>query len=54
MGYYIYLNNLFTSTKLLELLWSKGHAAIGIYKTISRVILELIELKKKDKGKGEI
>jgi hypothetical protein len=52
--YHVYLDNLFTSTKLLELLRSKGYAAIGTCRTNSGVLLELVELKKKDKGKGEM
>lgn len=52
--YHVYLDNLFTSTKLLELLRSKGFAATSTYRTTSGVLLELVELKKKDKGKGEI
>jgi hypothetical protein len=52
--YHVYLDNLFTSTKLLELLRSKGYVAIGTYRIISSVLLELVELKKKGKGKGEM
>jgi hypothetical protein len=52
--YHVYLDNLFTSTKLLELLRAKGYAAIGTCRTTLGVLLELIELKKKDKGKGEM
>lgn len=52
--YHVYLDNLFTSTKLLELLRSKGYAATGTCRTNSGVLSELVELKKKDKGKGEM
>jgi hypothetical protein len=52
--YYVYLDNLFTSTKLLELLRSKGYAATSTYRTTSGILLELVELKKKNKGKGEM
>jgi hypothetical protein len=52
--YYVYLNNLFVSKKLLELFRSKGYAVTRTCRTNSGIISELIELKKKDKGKNKI
>jgi hypothetical protein len=53
-SYHIYIDNLFTSTKLLKLLQKRGFAAIGTCRTNAGVLSELVELKKKDKGKGEM
>lgn len=52
--YHVYLDNLFTSTKLLEMLRKKGYTATGTCRTTSGVLSELVELKKKDKGEGEM
>jgi hypothetical protein len=52
--YHVYLDNLFVSEKLLELLRSKGYAATRTCRTNSGIISELIELKKKDKGKNKM
>ena len=52
--YHVYLDNLFVSTKLLELLRSLGYAATGTCRTTSGILSELIKLKSKDKGKNEM
>jgi hypothetical protein len=52
--YYIYLDNLFTSIKLLELLRVRGYSAIGTCRTNSSVIQELVDIKKASKGKNEL
>ena len=52
--YHVYLDNLFTSHKLMEVLRSRGFSATGICRTNSGVISELVDLKKNDKGKDEL
>jgi hypothetical protein len=52
--YHAYIDNLVTSTKLLELLYKRGYAATGTCRITSGVLSELVELKKKDKGKNEM
>jgi hypothetical protein len=49
-GYYCFMDNLFISERFLEFLCKQGYSAIGICCTNSRVITELIDLKKSDKG----
>jgi hypothetical protein len=46
--YHVYLDNLFTCTKLLELLRKKRYIATGTCRTTSSVLSKLVELKKKD------
>jgi hypothetical protein len=53
-AYHVYLDNLFVSEKLLELLRSLGYAATGTCRTNSGVLSELIELKSKDRGQNEM
>ncbi len=52
--YHVFLDNLFTSTPLFELLRSIGFAATGTCRTNSGVVSELVEQKKGDKGKEEL
>jgi len=52
--YHVYIDNHFTFTKLLKLLQKRGFVAMGTCYTNARVLSELVELKKKDKGKGEM
>jgi hypothetical protein len=49
-GYYCFMDNLFISERFLEFLRKQGYSATGIYRTNSRVITELIDLKKSNKG----
>jgi hypothetical protein len=53
-SYYVTLNNLFVSNKLLKVLRSRGFAATGTCRTNAGVILELINIKKNDKGPDEL
>jgi hypothetical protein len=50
IGYYCFLDNLFVSERFLEFLQSKNYGITGIYRTNTRVISELIDLKKQDQG----
>jgi hypothetical protein len=52
--YYVYLNNLFTSHKLMEVLRARGFGATSTCRTNSGVILELVDIKKNDKGINEL
>jgi hypothetical protein len=52
--YHVYLDNLFTSHALMELLRSEGFGATGTCRTNAGVISELIDIKKNDKGKDEL
>jgi hypothetical protein len=52
--YHVYMDNLFTSERFFELLRKRGYAATGTCRTNSGVISELVELKKNDKGEGEM
>jgi hypothetical protein len=52
--YHVYIDNLFTSEKLLELLRARGYGATGTCRMNSSVISELVEIKKKDQKKDEI
>lgn len=52
--YYVYIDNLFTSIKLLELLHARGYSATGTYRMNSGVISELVDIKKRDKGKDKL
>jgi hypothetical protein len=42
------MDNLFTSTNFLEVLRERGYGVTGTCRTNSGVLLELVELKKKD------
>ena len=48
-GYYVYLNNLFVSTRFIQYARSIGVIVTGIYRDTGEVIQELLDLKKKDK-----
>jgi hypothetical protein len=48
--YYYFMDNLFISERFLEFLCKQKYSATGIYRTNSRVITELIDLKKSNKG----
>jgi hypothetical protein len=50
IGYYCFLDNLFVSERFLEFLRSKNYSATRTYRTNTRVISELIDLKKQDQG----
>ena len=52
--YHVYLDNLFTSYRLMEVLRSRGFGATGTCRTNSGIISELVDLKKNDKGKDEM
>ena len=52
--YHVYLDNLFTSVKLLELLRIRGYGATGTCRTNSGVIQELVDIKKASKRKNEL
>ena len=52
--YHVYLDNLFTSNSLMEVLRSHGFGATGTCRTNAGVISELIDIKKNDKGKDEM
>lgn len=52
--YHVYLDNLFTSDRLMEVLRSRGFGATGTCRTNAGVISELVDLKKNDKGKNEL
>ena len=47
--YHVFLDNLFTSKKLLHYLRSRGWGATGIARTNSGVVSELIDIKKMDR-----
>ena len=49
-GYCYFLDNLFVSERFLEFLRSKNYGATRIYRINTRVISELIDLKKQDQG----
>jgi Transposase IS4 len=46
-GYHYFMDNLFISERFLEFLRKQGYGATGICRTNSRIITELIDLKKK-------
>jgi hypothetical protein len=46
--YYLWMDNLFTSTKFLELLRKRGFGGTGTCRTSSGVIYELVQIKKDD------
>jgi hypothetical protein len=48
-GYYIFLDNLFVSTKFVQYARSQGIAVTGTCRTTSGIITELLELYKSDK-----
>ncbi|KAL5312864.1 hypothetical protein ACEPPN_019290 [Leptodophora sp. 'Broadleaf-Isolate-01'] len=48
------MDNLFTSTDLLEYLRQLGHAATGTARVTSGVLHDLVDLKANDKGKNEM
>jgi hypothetical protein len=50
IGYYCFLDNLFVSERFLEFFRSKGYGATRTYHINTRVISELIDLKKQDQG----
>lgn len=52
--YHVYIDNLFTSNALMELLRSHGFGATGTCRTNAGVISELIDIKKNDKGPNEM
>ena len=52
-GYHVFIDNLFTSTILLELLRERGFAATGTCRTTAGVVQELVDLKAKSKTKPE-
>ena len=52
--YYVYLDNLFTSYGLMEVLWSRGFGATSTCRTNAGIISELMDIKKNDKGKDEL
>jgi hypothetical protein len=49
-GYHVFIDNLFTSTKFLELLRSRGYGATRTCQTNAGILTELIEIKKSDKN----
>lgn len=49
-GFHIFLDNLFTSTKLLEYLRSLGFGVTGTARTTSGMIQELVDIMKNDKN----
>jgi Transposase IS4 len=48
-GYYVYLNNLFISTRFIQYARSQEVVITGIYRITSRVIQELLNLQKSDR-----
>lgn len=46
--YHLWMDNLFTSTRFLELLRKRGFGSISTYRTNSGVIWELVQMKKDD------
>jgi hypothetical protein len=52
--YHVYMDNLFTSNELFLYLCELGHTATGTCRTNSGVVSELVELKRKDKGKDQM
>jgi hypothetical protein len=52
--YHVYLDNLFTSERLLELLRTEGIAATGTCRTNAGVLQTLVDTKKSDKRKDEL
>jgi hypothetical protein len=52
--YHVYLDNLFTSHKLMEVLRARGFGATGTCQTNSGVISELVDIKKNNKGINEL
>ena len=46
--YHLWIDNLFTSTRFLEVLADLGYSGTGTYRTSSGVVKELIEFKKSD------
>jgi hypothetical protein len=49
-GYYYFMDNLFISKRFLEFLRKQGYNITSICRINSRVIIELIDLKKSNKG----
>jgi hypothetical protein len=47
--YMVYLDNLFTSTKLLRLLRERGYGAVGTCRTNSGICTTFVDQKNKDK-----
>jgi hypothetical protein len=54
VSYHVTLDNLFVSNKLLEVLRSRGFAAISTCRTNAGVISELINIKKNNKGPDKL
>ena len=52
--YHVYVDNLFTSTQLFELLRARGYGATGTCRMNSGIVSELVEIKKKDQKKDEL
>jgi hypothetical protein len=48
-GYYVYLDNLFVSTRFIQYARSQGVAITGTCRTTGGVIQELLDLQKSDK-----
>lgn len=53
-SYHVFLDNLFTSTNLFELLRQEGFAATGTCRKNAGVVQPLIDKKDEDKGKTEL
>ena len=51
---YVYLDNLFTSHKLMEVLRARGFRATRTCRMNSSIISELVDIKKNDKGKDKM
>jgi hypothetical protein len=48
-GYYVFLNNLFVSTRFVEYAYIQGIIVTGTCRDIEGIIQELLDLKKQDK-----
>jgi hypothetical protein len=46
--YHLWIDNLFTSTRFLELLRKRGYGGTGTCRTNSRVLYKLVQIKKND------
>jgi hypothetical protein len=49
-GYHVFIDNLFTSTKFLELLRSRRYSVTGTCRTNAGILTELIKINKSDKN----
>jgi hypothetical protein len=50
LGYHVFLNNLFVSTRIVKYSYSQGIGITGTCRDNARVIQELLDLKKEDKS----